>query len=347
MSGAQLLGTGLDLNKTVGDLEEHAAKGEVANIVNDIYGFGSGVAKTVKDPFEALITHGLDWLMSVFTPLKDLMNLVTGDAEGLKSRSEEWAKVAEGLRSLGPQVTDSYSSLGGSWRGDASQACSADLTKFSQATLDMAGQVDDVVHLLTVSGELMDAAQEIIKSIIAQCIEYAIITMAAATAAAVVSLGASEAAGAAAVETEVAVNTARGAQECEKASSILTRIANVLKKLGGEFEKLATELEQSAQKLQSAARAGQEALRTGENLARAGRTESSGLSAVARDLTEAVTKRHAEFGSEITDKAAEAVTDHAKEAGRAIGADALDSAAPESEDRHEGTAEIDRDLVHP
>ncbi len=255
-AGAKGLASGKSL---LSDLSE----GNYLKAAKDAYGIGS-LAKDVDnftsghsgelmgDPLEALIEAGLSFLIDLVAPLKDALNLVTGDPKGLNDKAEEWAGVAEGLRKIGPEAVSNAQATNGNWTGTAADAFRTKIGNFERGALSVAGQADHVANLLRVSATLMDGAQGIIKGIIASWVEYAILTEAAAAAAAFFTFGASEAAGQAAVAGEAAAACGEGADAVAQTSSMLERIASAIRDVEGEFSQLAHAFEQEASAMRQA-----------------------------------------------------------------------------------------------
>jgi uncharacterized protein YukE len=231
----------------------------VGSLAKDVDSFASGHSGTLMgDPLEALIEAGFGFLIDLIAPLKEALDLVTGDPEGLNDKAEEWSGVAEGLRKLGPEAVTNAQATDASWSGTAGDAFRTKIGNFERGALSVAGQADSVANVLRVSATLMDGAQGIIKGIIASWVEYAILTEAAAAAASFFTFGASEAAGQAAVAGEAAVACGRGAEAVGETSSMLERIASAIREVEGEFSQLARAFSEEA----SAMRESESALRS-------------------------------------------------------------------------------------
>jgi hypothetical protein len=293
----------------------------IGSLVKDVDDFASGHSGAMMgDPLEALIEAGLSFLIDLVAPLKEALNLVTGDPSGLNAKAEEWAKVAEGLRELGPAAVENAKATEGNWTGVAADAFRTKIDNFSRGALSVAGQADHVADVLRVSATLMDAAQGIIKGIIASWVEYAILTEAAAAASAAFTFGASEAAGQAAVAGEAAAACGEGAETVGQASSMLERIANVIREVEGEFSQLARAFDEEASAMR----------------------EAEGTLRSASDLFAQASKEAAK------DAFKEGVEKSIKDAGvdtaLGVGDDAIKGAQGDVQDGHESQRQIDDDL---
>jgi uncharacterized protein YukE len=248
--GAKGYDSAKDLGKDIQD-GNYLAVGkdvwDIGGLAKDVASFAGGHSGALMDdPLEALIEAGLGFLLDLIAPLKEALDLVTGDPDGLNGKAEEWAAVAESLRSLGPVVGQDATRTQGSWSGAAGDAFRTKIAGFEQGVAAVAGQADHVASVLRISATLMDGAQGIIKGIIASWVEYAIVTEAAAAASAFFTFGASEAAGQAAVAGEAAAACGRGAETVSQASSMLERIASAVRQVEGEFSQLGRMLSEQA-----------------------------------------------------------------------------------------------------
>lgn len=294
---------------------------DIGSLAKDVSSFVSGHSGALMgDPLEALIEAGLDFLLDLIAPLKEALNLVTGDPDGLTDKADGWAGVAASLRQLGPDVVANAATTSGSWTGVAAGAFRTKMSNFERGTLSVAGQADHVADLLRVSATLMDGAQGIIKGIIASWVEYAILTEAAAAAAAFFTFGASEAAGQAAVAGEAAAACGEGADAVAQTSSMLERISSVIRQVEGEFSQLANALSEEA----SAMRETESALRS----------TSDALASASRQA--ATTALHEGIEKSIKDAGIDTAI--------GLGDDAIKGGSAEAQDGHESGQDLDHDL---
>src|SRR4051795_13696529 len=88
---AKTYGAGKGLLDDLGDGNYLAAGKNVVDIggiAKDVRSFASGhCGSLMGDPLEALIEAGLDFLLDLISPLKDALNLVTGDPDGLNDKA--------------------------------------------------------------------------------------------------------------------------------------------------------------------------------------------------------------------------------------------------------------------
>lgn len=296
---------------------------DIGGWVKDVGDFASGASMDDIgiDPLQTLIEAGLDFLLDLITPLKDALNLVTGDPEGLGEKANDWANVAGQLRQLGPAVVQNAQATSGSWTGAAADAFRTKIDNFQRGVASVAGQADNVANVLRVSGTLMDAAQSIIKGIIASWVEFAIITEAAAAATSVVTLGGSEAAAQAAIAAKAATSCAEGADKVAETASLLERAAQAMREVEGAMS---------------------EAARAAEELAQSMRGTESALRSASEAFAEAG-KEAAKDG--IKEGIKESIKDASIDAGTHLADDAVKNAQAQSQDGNESQQQIDSDLT--
>src|SRR6476661_4432913 len=96
---------------------------DIGSLAKDVADFAGGHSGALMDdPLAALIEAGLSFLIDLIAPLKEALDLVTGDPDGLNGKAEQWCGVAESLRQLGPTVGQDAARTGRSWTGQAGDA---------------------------------------------------------------------------------------------------------------------------------------------------------------------------------------------------------------------------------
>lgn len=224
------------LTKDIDKGDVQAVGHDVTSTASDVAGFASEATSAASDPLNYLISQGLSFLESWFTPLKEALELVTGDFEEVKAAAKSFDKVAADLNRLAADVARSAQPGGDAWSGAAAPEAGkhVGLTKASlEESSECAGHL---ASLLQISGMLMKAAYDIINGIIADVVEWFVITWLAALATEVVTFGGSTAAAAAASEGEVAVGVGRTTQKVNKVREVIQKIIRVIRKIMKVFK---------------------------------------------------------------------------------------------------------------
>jgi uncharacterized protein YukE len=260
-----------------------ASSGDIGALGADIGNFVMGAQGAIEDPLNALISAGLSFLMDVIQPLRDCLQQVTGDAGALDDAKEQFEDIGKDIEQLAGDLDDITKTGFQNWQGDAKNAAGQQVATFVQGVEGTAGNADDVAQVLGMSAMLMEGAYNIVLGIIADCIEWLIVTWVAALAAEVPTCGASTAAAGAATTGEVAAEGANAGDKVEQATSFVERITQIFQKLisklkdlekaAGEGEKAASETEKAASETEKAASGGEKAATETESAA--GHTEQA------------------------------------------------------------------------
>jgi uncharacterized protein YukE len=208
-----------------GDVAE--ASQAVAETGSAATGFAADALAIGTDPLNFLISKGLGFLESFLTPLKDALQLVTGDPAALKESAARFDGLAKSIKEVADQVEHTATSCTADWTGHAAPAAGQAIGETKQSIDTTAEAAGHIATLLKISSMLMQAAYDIINGIIADVIEYIVVTWIAAQAAA---------AGATAVE--VGVGAEQAGTKAQEAASILQKIMSVIKKISDLLKKL-------------------------------------------------------------------------------------------------------------
>lgn len=222
-------------------LGKDAKDGHGADVASDsahlVADMGSYVASAgevmgaAADPLNWLISKGLGFLLDVVSPLKQCVDLVTGDPDATGKAADGFRKIGEDTKQLAGTYDEHLHEGLRSWSGDAAQSAAKRLVDFHDGIEGTAGTAAHVASVLQASSMLMKVAEEVVKGILSDLVEWLIITWVAALAAAVPTAGGSTAAAGAATPAEAAAGTARGASEVNKVRRLIMKIMEFLKKI--------------------------------------------------------------------------------------------------------------------
>jgi hypothetical protein len=259
-TGDHLLQAGKDtpvVNDVVKGVQD-SAKGDVAAIAGDVKSFAGDAATVLQDPLNALISAGLGFLMDMIAPLRNELEKVTGNPDALDKGKEAFGDLGKDIAKLADELSQITQSGFQNWSGAAKNAATQKVQTFVQGVRGTANNAEDISQLLAVSGTLMEAAYNLVMGIIADLIEWLIVTWVAALAAEIPTCGGSTAAAGAATAAEVGVEGANAAEKVEQATTLVEKITSIFSKIMSELKKL-----KDAGK---AVKDGEKALREGKNL---------------------------------------------------------------------------------
>lgn len=230
-------GDGYTIAKDASEGNYGAAASDVAGVVGDAKDFVSAAASSAggmarwADPLGMLANHGLGFLLDHCGILKSAMDLVTGDSETVTGASDTWGDIATELKELAKTTEETIGSGLKDWGGQGAQAAGKQLAELVLAIQGIGGEADNMKQLLEASAALMEAALEVVKSIISDLVSWLIMTWVAAQVAAVVTVGASEVAALGASVAEITVTSVRVAGKVAEVERVLSRMEQVVARI--------------------------------------------------------------------------------------------------------------------
>lgn len=171
-----------DLAGTFGDA--------VTNIGDQVQGICDFAKVLAENPLGWLAGTITEFLLGIFQPLDDLVQLVSGNEGLITNSSEMWGAVADGC----PQVADFFTQTAEAalqgWEGDAANAARTRITEVGFGLQVMGLLAVGMKHLLVKAAELAAAAYEKVKGYIAEGVEWVLTRIVAYLAASWATLGA-------------------------------------------------------------------------------------------------------------------------------------------------------------
>lgn len=240
MGGNVVKGVG-DVQKFLKDINGDTAgtdiTNDVTNVLSDGVGIGAEVASFASDPLGWLISKGVSFLIDLIAPLKKCLEMVTGNGAAVNAAAANFNKVGKDIEHLVQEFSDTVDKGFAQSKGDATEAARERLSHFRDGIAGTAGRSGDIAQLLQFTGMLMQAAEDFIKGIITDVIEFILMSQAAGAVLSFFTFGATEVAATAADAAKVAEEAVKCEKEVQKVSDLLTKTANVWEKIGTKFMK--------------------------------------------------------------------------------------------------------------
>ncbi|MGW5643123.1 WXG100 family type VII secretion target [Saccharopolyspora sp. NPDC003752] len=214
--------------KDIISASDNAGKGDVEALKGDIESYLSSATSFALDPMGFLIGTGVEFVINFVAPVRDAIQLVTGDSEALAKSAQSFAEVQDEINKLGQNLTDRLDSELADWDGEAADALRKKMAKFIDGVQATGGQANNISQLLQMSGTMMEAAEGVIKGILSDFLTWAITTWITATASAGPTFGGSIAAATAVTTAEAGITCARAAQQIQKITKIIGHIMDVI-----------------------------------------------------------------------------------------------------------------------
>ncbi|WP_199034242.1 hypothetical protein [Glycomyces salinus] len=164
--------------------------GEANEIADQVGKFMEGATKIAEDPKGWLAGTIVDFLLEIFDPLDDLLQLLTGNEAIMKNSAEMWNAASDGCPQIGDYVVESGHAAIQGWGGDASQAARTRISEVGMAMHVMGYGAVAMKHIMTQAAELAKAAYDQVKKLLAEGVEWVLTRVAAYLAASWATFGA-------------------------------------------------------------------------------------------------------------------------------------------------------------
>ncbi|RZS30507.1 hypothetical protein EV193_11627 [Herbihabitans rhizosphaerae] len=236
---------------------------DVAAVTGDAVSLGysctSTAATIIADPLGWLLSQGINFAMTAIPPLKDLINVVSGNGDVLAAAAKEYGGVATDLDTMGRDLVDTCRKGVPEWDGQAAEAAEQRVARFATGTGGIAGKAGNVGQLLQMYSIVMKLVEDFIKGILSDLAEWMALTWIPALVAGPFTLGGSIAAAASATVIKATTAIRRALEKVtvlkkliDKVRKILGRLKEALKRGGEKFTSEAGKGGQAATKAQQA-----------------------------------------------------------------------------------------------
>lgn len=159
-------------------------------IADQVGKFVTAAQKIMGDPLGWLSGTIVDFLLGIFTPLDDLLQLVSGNEGLMKNSAEMWGAAADGCPQISEYIVESGHSAIEAWQGDAGDAARMRIYEVGIGLQVMGYGAVAMKHIMTYIAELAKAAYDKVKQYLAEGVEWALTRVAAYIASSVATLGA-------------------------------------------------------------------------------------------------------------------------------------------------------------
>lgn len=201
---------------------------DATNFISSCSGTAAAIA---SNPLNWLIGQGLGFLMNVCTPLKQAIDLVSGNPDALKEAATRFGEVGQDVLALNQDMITALETELAGWQGQAADAARERLGRFAGGVDGVAGKAGDIAQMLQICSMVMQVVEEFIKGLLTDLIEWLIVTWVAALAAAPATFGGSTAAASGATAVQATQKTAQGAQKVSKLTQLLNKIKEFIARI--------------------------------------------------------------------------------------------------------------------
>jgi len=192
---------------------------------------GTTALSLAADPLGWLIGQGLGFLINICTPLKEAIDLVSGNPDALRAAAAHFSDIGKDLEKFSSDLVNEAQQQLRDWEGDAATAAAAKIGEFAEGVLGTAGEAGNLARTLQLSSMVCQVIEDFIKGLLAELVEWMIVTWLAALATAPITFGGSTAAASAATGVRAAETTVRATDKVGKFTKLLNKIKEILAKL--------------------------------------------------------------------------------------------------------------------
>ena len=164
----------------------------------------------------------------LLAPLLEKWEWVTGDDEQVHGTARRWRVMSEAVSQVAFDEESAVARVAGEWEGAAQQSFDDAVEEVVRDLKEIAVRTSDVADLLDEAALAVRRAEEIVRDLIRELIEWAAMSLAISAAGAIITLGASAAAGAAAAAAKAGLVGARIAAQLSQLAVELRRIQLLL-----------------------------------------------------------------------------------------------------------------------
>jgi hypothetical protein len=162
-------------------------------------GAGLDTLGAIADPFDALMSSSIGWLIEHVWFLREPLDALAGDPLQVTAQAQTWSNIAGELRAVAADHTAAQVT---GWAGPAGEAYRGAVGRYTGAVVDVAGTADQLAQLVLGSGAAVGTVRALVRDLIADFLIWVARTALAALAAATVTLAGSTAAAITAVALE-------------------------------------------------------------------------------------------------------------------------------------------------
>ncbi|HEU5265502.1 MAG TPA: PPE domain-containing protein [Jatrophihabitans sp.] len=220
-------GTGL-----IGDVANLAADGDPLDFTLDGVSFGLDAISAAMDPFGAIASAGVGWLLNHVSFLREPIDKLTGDAAQIEAVSQTWSNVAEQLGKAAQQYSSDLSAVS-SWSGQAADDYRTAANDYLKLLDAIAGQCGSTAQGIEIVGILVGTERALVYDALSSFIGRCVVEAIAALASSWFTFGASIGAFLAVVDVDASIQAEKFAMDI---GALLQRVGHVVQKLDGISE---------------------------------------------------------------------------------------------------------------
>lgn len=153
------------LYSSVADLNNALGGGDPAQILYSGFGVGLDALDAVVNPFDALVTSGLGFLVEHVAILHEPLDALTGDPTQIAAQARTWHNVARELHRIGTDYRGAADGVRG-WDGATSEAYRGAVATFTDQLHRAGDDADRLAALVLDTGAMVGAVRALVRDLI-------------------------------------------------------------------------------------------------------------------------------------------------------------------------------------
>lgn len=138
-------------------------------------GLALEVVGSVLDPFSALLANGLGWALEYFSPLREMLDELTGKADVVMSHASTWTNMSTELYAICEDLQASLGADTPSWTGDAADAYQGLMVNNVDAVGGLGATAAAMAAATEGAGALVQLTRDIVRDLIAELVSHVIV----------------------------------------------------------------------------------------------------------------------------------------------------------------------------
>ncbi|MBB5906806.1 RHS repeat-associated core domain-containing protein [Actinoalloteichus hymeniacidonis] len=191
----------------------------------------AGLVMSALDPFAAIISNGVGWLLEHVGPLSDALDSLAGSPDEIQSHADTWSNVANEVNAVSTELGNLIQSDVSTWTGAAADAYRERATDTANLILAAGAAAGGAAEGIQMAGEVVSAVRDAVRDIIADVVG----SMVSWALQVLFTLGIGMVWVVPKVVAKVAETAAKIAQLIQKLVSSMSKLSPLLKKLGDDF----------------------------------------------------------------------------------------------------------------
>ncbi|GAB3897216.1 hypothetical protein GCM10029964_079720 [Kibdelosporangium lantanae] len=162
--------TGAPLLESIDETSKAISSGDWASGVEGIANTMSSAMDFAMDPFAAIFSSGVGWLLEHVQPLSEALDKLAGDPDQIDANAQTWANIGEELGSISSDMANLIATDTASWIGEAGDAYRDRGTDTANLIAAAQSAAEGASNGISTAGEVVASVRTLVRDIIAELV---------------------------------------------------------------------------------------------------------------------------------------------------------------------------------